>query len=319
MSAKRLLVADDSLTIQKVIRLALSNEGYEIEAVSDGNDASQQIAVFRPDIVLVDVSLPGKSAYTLKLEYNLEAEKKEIHFILMSSAFESIDEKKFTDLGFSARLMKPFDPAHLRSVLASALGSALSSNFDSKSVPLTSASPLSDDIWDQKIELEKHSPRVSSPSEPEDDIRKLTEATIRSSGLDQMDWAVDEPAKKIATFIEDDKYQKKVPTDPTLPPLKNMFDKKSVTFNILTTDPVPDRQLYFNAPEDPFESNSVSPPPPPATGIGAPSGLDSKKIEATIEQEIRVAIEKAVREKLPEIAEKLIKAEIHKLLSNPPT
>ena len=57
MSGKKLLVADDSLTIQKVIRLALSNEGYEIQAVSDGNDAIQQISLFRPDVILIDISL----------------------------------------------------------------------------------------------------------------------------------------------------------------------------------------------------------------------------------------------------------------------
>jgi len=66
MIGKKLLVADDSLTIQKVIRLALSNEGYEIQTVSDGNDAIQQIAVFRPDVVLIDVSLPGKTAFEVK-------------------------------------------------------------------------------------------------------------------------------------------------------------------------------------------------------------------------------------------------------------
>src|SRR5213595_498171 len=66
MPGKKLLVADDSLTIQKVIRLALSNEGYEIQAVSDGNDAIQQISLFRPDVVLIDVSLPGKTAFEVK-------------------------------------------------------------------------------------------------------------------------------------------------------------------------------------------------------------------------------------------------------------
>src|SRR3954465_11142475 len=92
MPGKKLLVADDSLTIQKVIRLALSNEGYEIQAVSDGNDAIQQIALFKPDVVLIDVSLPSKSAFEVKAEINQQEDLSEIRFVLVSSAFEKVDE-----------------------------------------------------------------------------------------------------------------------------------------------------------------------------------------------------------------------------------
>src|SRR5271163_365935 len=111
---KKLLVADDSLTIQKVIRLALSNEGYEIQAVSDGNDAIQQISLFRPDVVLIDVSLPGKSAFEVKRAVNTHEDLRGVRFVLMSSAFEKIDEKQLATVIFDGRLTKPFDPAHLR-------------------------------------------------------------------------------------------------------------------------------------------------------------------------------------------------------------
>src|SRR3954464_8388838 len=98
MAANKLLVADDSLTIQKVIRLALSNEGYEIQAVSDGNDATQQISLFRPDVVLIDVSLPGKSAFEIKKDLNSQPDLSHIRFVLMSSAFEQVDESKVTEV-----------------------------------------------------------------------------------------------------------------------------------------------------------------------------------------------------------------------------
>src|SRR3954469_15648956 len=114
---KKLLVADDSLTIQKVIRLALSNEGYEIQAVSDGNDAVQQISLFRPDVVLIDVSLPGKQAFEVKRAINEMADLEEVRFVLMSSAFEKVDESQVDSVKFHGRLTKPFDPAHLRQIL----------------------------------------------------------------------------------------------------------------------------------------------------------------------------------------------------------
>lgn len=129
MAVKKLLVADDSLTIQKVIRLALSGaaatgngqDGYNIQAVSDGNDAIQQISLFRPDVVLIDVSLPGKSAFEVKRAINEHRDLAAIRFILMSSAFEKVDEEQAQEVVFHGRLTKPFDPAHLREVLSQVL------------------------------------------------------------------------------------------------------------------------------------------------------------------------------------------------------
>src|SRR6185437_5596424 len=106
-SGKKLLVADDSLTIQKVIRLALTNEGYEIQTVSDGNEALEQIAVFRPDLVLIDVSLPGKSAFEVKEALNSHGDAALTRFVLMSSAFEKVDEARASQAGFQGRLTKP--------------------------------------------------------------------------------------------------------------------------------------------------------------------------------------------------------------------
>lgn len=122
MAGKKVLVADDSLTIQKVIKLALSNEGYEIKTVSNGNEAVQEISLFRPDVVLIDVSLPGKNAFEVKQAVNTGSLFEEMKFILMSSAFEKVDEAQERDSNFHGRLTKPFDPAHLRQLIAEVLG-----------------------------------------------------------------------------------------------------------------------------------------------------------------------------------------------------
>src|SRR3989338_7295075 len=114
MGGKKLLVADDSLTIQKVIRLALLHEGYDIQAVADGYEAIQQISVIQPDLVLIDVALPERSAFEVKAEIDAHEDLKAIRFILMSSAFEAVDEAQVKELRFQAHLRKPFDPAQLR-------------------------------------------------------------------------------------------------------------------------------------------------------------------------------------------------------------
>jgi CheY-like chemotaxis protein len=121
MPGKKLLVADDSLTIQKVIRLSLSNEGYEIQAVSQCSEAIEEIALFLPDLVLIDVSLPEQSAFEVKRIVNEDPRFAQVRFILMSSAFEQVDENQVENLGFHGHLTKPFDPAHLRKILTAAL------------------------------------------------------------------------------------------------------------------------------------------------------------------------------------------------------
>lgn len=134
MAGKKLLVADDSLTIQKVIRLALSSEGYEIQAVSDGNDAVQKIPLFRPDVVLIDVSLPGKSAVEVKRLINDDRDLDEVRFVLMSSAFEKIDEEMISQVRFHGKLTKPFDPAHLRQVLSEVLAEVAAERMQPTSI-----------------------------------------------------------------------------------------------------------------------------------------------------------------------------------------
>ena len=122
MAGKKILVADDSLTIQKVIRLSLTHEGYDIHAVSEGKDAIERIAVIRPDVVLIDVSLPGKSAFEVKREINADEDLKQVSFVLMSGAYEKVDDTQVSELGFHTRLTKPIDPAELRKILSQIVG-----------------------------------------------------------------------------------------------------------------------------------------------------------------------------------------------------
>lgn len=120
MTGAKILVADDSLTIQKVIKLALANEGYEIHTTSDGEETLQQLSLFRPDVVLIDVSLKGKSAFEVKREADQKSDLSNIKFVLLSSAFKQVDQQKVNDHKFSSILVKPFDPSHLRQLLQSA-------------------------------------------------------------------------------------------------------------------------------------------------------------------------------------------------------
>ena len=65
MSKPKLLLADDSATIQKVVNLTFEDEGIEVIGFSDGDTAMERFSAVHPDIVLADVNMPGLSGYQI--------------------------------------------------------------------------------------------------------------------------------------------------------------------------------------------------------------------------------------------------------------
>ena len=65
MSKRTLLLADDSVTIQKVVNLTFADEGIDVVTVGDGDSAMQKIYEISPDVVLADVHMPGLNGYQI--------------------------------------------------------------------------------------------------------------------------------------------------------------------------------------------------------------------------------------------------------------
>ena len=63
LAGRKLLLADDSATIQKVIDLTFADEGVRVMAVGNGQDAIDRLLDFAPDIVLADVFMPSRNGY----------------------------------------------------------------------------------------------------------------------------------------------------------------------------------------------------------------------------------------------------------------
>jgi CheY-like chemotaxis protein len=108
-----LLLADDSVTIQRVIELTFANEDVRVITVSDGQQALEQIDSQRPDIVLADVSLPKVDGYGISSHVKESAELKGIPVLLLTGAFEPIDDDKARECKCDSVLIKPFEPQDL--------------------------------------------------------------------------------------------------------------------------------------------------------------------------------------------------------------
>ena len=106
----KLLLADDSVTIQRVIELTFADEDVDVIAVGDGQQAIQQVQSERPDIVLADVGMPERDGYEVAAFIKKSPELAHIPVLLLTGAFEPIDEARARAAGCDGVLVKPFEP-----------------------------------------------------------------------------------------------------------------------------------------------------------------------------------------------------------------
>lgn len=110
---KKILVADDSITIQKVIQLSFPSDEYEVICAGNGKDALDKMESFSPDIVLTDVIMPESDGYTLCKTIKSSPSTSHIPVLMLVGSFEPFDEEKAEASGADAIITKPFDRAML--------------------------------------------------------------------------------------------------------------------------------------------------------------------------------------------------------------
>jgi len=109
--SRSILLADDSVTIQKIVELAFVQNGYEVHAVGGGDEAIAQLEKSEPTVVITDVHMPGASGYDV-----CKASKERysgVPVVLLIGAFESFDPADVESCGADASLKKPFDSKDL--------------------------------------------------------------------------------------------------------------------------------------------------------------------------------------------------------------
>ena len=113
----RVLLADESVSIKKVMQLALQDYGVDVKSVSQGMDVLPLAKSFRPDVIFMDVLLPKKSGYESCAEVKADNELNHLPVVLMWSGFIKIDANKAKASRCDEQLEKPFDAETLRSLV----------------------------------------------------------------------------------------------------------------------------------------------------------------------------------------------------------
>jgi CheY-like chemotaxis protein len=109
----RILVADDSITIQKVVELTFSKEDFQIIRALNGVEALAKAKESKPDIILLDIFMPEKNGYEVCESLRKDPQLKEVPIIFLVAAFEEFDKERSLRSGANDYVTKPFESKQL--------------------------------------------------------------------------------------------------------------------------------------------------------------------------------------------------------------
>jgi DNA-binding response OmpR family regulator len=120
--AKKILIADDDDHIRELVQFALEDGGYELFFARDGLEALARAREAKPDLMVLDVMMPGKVGYEVCEELKKDPATQGIYIILMSARGRSKIEVAGKMQGADDIMPKPFDPLELAEKVKKALG-----------------------------------------------------------------------------------------------------------------------------------------------------------------------------------------------------
>jgi len=113
VSSHRILVVDDEPDITALVAYHLARNGYRVSTAANGQDALRAAREERPDIVVLDLMLPGISGYEVLRELRRRQDTGDVGVILLTARREEADRIKGLSLGADDYLTKPFSPQEL--------------------------------------------------------------------------------------------------------------------------------------------------------------------------------------------------------------
>jgi DNA-binding response OmpR family regulator len=110
---KKILLAEDSLTIQKVFELTLSKSDVALTMIDNGEEAVRLAEEIVPDLVVADVTLPGKDGFQIASDLRASEKTRSVPVLVLAGTVTPFDEERFKACGANGVLFKPFESQQL--------------------------------------------------------------------------------------------------------------------------------------------------------------------------------------------------------------
>ena len=123
MPKLRVLVVDDNADASETLTMLLGLWGHDVRTAADGPAAVETAAAHRPDVVLLDISLPGMNGYEVAERLRANPELAQTVLVAMTGYGQAEDKKQTLRAGFTRHLVKPVEPNVLQKLLSD-LGAA---------------------------------------------------------------------------------------------------------------------------------------------------------------------------------------------------
>jgi CheY-like chemotaxis protein len=139
--SKKLLLADDSITIQKVIQITFAHEDYDLTITDNGDAALAKAQELKPDLVMADVYMPGKNGYELTAAIRQDPDLQNTPVLLLAGSFEPFDEEKARNCRANSWIEKPFESQNLIDKVSELLNSSPPSASGTQTVAVPESAP----------------------------------------------------------------------------------------------------------------------------------------------------------------------------------
>jgi two-component system cell cycle response regulator len=318
--ALRVLLADESTTIKRVIQLSLQDYAVNIQNVTVGLDVLAVALKFKPDIIFIDVLLPKKNGYDVCAELKSHPEFSKTPVVLIWSGFVELDKDRYQASQASGHLEKPFEINTLRNIVKNL-------------VPKTKTQDLSQYL------VFPDQPKQEKVQKPSPSVNEELLSTAQVSSLDNQvsssSWGM-EAFASVEQFAE---IQLPTPT-PNAPDLTeesavsmerdldllkdeppaeadaSWSHKRLEKFRIdVNEDEDDDLRVEFEA--EPQGKNSITASQKNTTpsARNSESSVSAAQIEKIIREQTKETLEQLVLKVLPEIAEQVIQRELQRLIA----
>src|SRR5512142_1417208 len=121
---KTLLLADDSITIQKVVAITFASEDIRVVSVDNGEDALAKARELKPDVILADVVMPRRNGYELCEAVKADPGLRTVPVLLLAGTFEAFDEARARQAKADGHIAKPFEGQALINKVKELVGGA---------------------------------------------------------------------------------------------------------------------------------------------------------------------------------------------------
>jgi CheY-like chemotaxis protein len=116
-SSRRILIVDDNVDAATTLSELLKMWGHDVRVVYDGLAALETAPIYQPNVILLDIGLPGMNGYEVARKLRQKAGLSQTILIALTGYGQREDQDQFREVGFDYHFTKPIDPAALRSIL----------------------------------------------------------------------------------------------------------------------------------------------------------------------------------------------------------